>query len=260
MAYINKMMENYSVAALIAIENSQVSDEIKVAIGGIGYDAISIQVGLDLHSVFARTIQDHIAARLNQYAATKRTRIAFTLAFDVYQGLVNLFRVTFENEKDLMEELGLYGDRDHSTSGFIVQSTHFYNTLLLKDKIYNRIAKFQITKEMLQADLNLVRDFEVANRDKMDARGVYQRATAARNEAYHPLKHWMKEFEKSCRIVLKDKPQLCERLGFRELSDIVRRPKPSTVPPDSQQPPATAAPATQVQNNPESVTANNHES
>ncbi|MCX6584729.1 MAG: hypothetical protein NT166_31540 [Candidatus Aminicenantes bacterium] len=247
MAYINKMMEDYSVASLIAIENSQVSDEIKVAIGGIGYDAISIQVGLDLHSVFARTIQDHIAARLNQFAATKRARIAFTVAFDVYQGLVNLFRVTLENEKDIMQELGLYGERDHTTSGFIVQSTHFYNTLLLKDKIYNRIAKFQITKEMLQADLNLVRDFEVANREKIDARGVYQRATAARNEAYHPLKHWMKEFEKSCRIVLKDKPQLCERLGFRELTDIVSHSKPSTVPPTPEQPPA--AQATPVQNN-----------
>ncbi|MCX6582813.1 MAG: hypothetical protein NT166_21770 [Candidatus Aminicenantes bacterium] len=123
MSYINKMMEDYSVASLIAIENSQVSDEIKVAIAGIGYDVISIQVGLDLHSVFARTIQDHIAARLNQYAATKRARIAFTMAFDVYQGLVNLFRVTLENEKDIMQELDLYGDRNHTTSGFIVQST-----------------------------------------------------------------------------------------------------------------------------------------
>ncbi|MCX6582814.1 MAG: hypothetical protein NT166_21775 [Candidatus Aminicenantes bacterium] len=132
---------------------------------------------------------------------------------------------------------------------------------MLKDKIYNRIAKFQITKEMLQADLNLVQDFEVANREKIDARGVYQRATAARNEAYHPLKHWMKEFEKSCRIVLKDKPQLCERLGFRELSDIVSHKKSSTTPTDGQTtPPPTTTPATQVQSNQESVTANNHES
>jgi hypothetical protein len=254
MAYMNKMMEDYNVASLIAIENSQLSEEIKTAINGIGYDAISIQVGLDLHSVFARSIQEHIAARLNQSAATKRARIALHMALDVYQGLVNLFRVTFENDKDIMSELGLYGDRDHTTSGFIVQSTHFYNTLLTKDKIYNRITKFQITKEMLQADLNLVRDFEVANREKIDARGVYQRATAARNEAYHALRHWMKEFEKSCRIVLKDKPQLCERLGFRELSDIVTHSKSSTNSTDDQTTSkTTATPATPVQNNQESA-------
>jgi hypothetical protein len=263
MAYINKMMEDYSVAALIAIENSQVSEEIKSAIGNMGFDATRIQVGLDLHSVFARSIQDHIAARLNQFAATKRARIALTVAFDVYLGLVNLFRTTFENEQDIMQELGLLGVRDHTTSGFIVQSTHFYNTLLTKDKIYNRIAKFQITKEMLQADLNLVRAFEVANREKMDARGVYQRATAARNEAYKALKHWMKEFEKTCRIVLKDKPQLCERLGFRDLSDIVRGGKSSTTPTDEQtkaKNTKTATLVTPAPNNQESPTANNHES
>lgn len=254
MSYSNKRMEDYSVASLIAIENSQVSEEIKTAIDGMGYDALSMQVGFDLHSVFAKSIQDHIIARLEQYAKTKRAKTAFNIAFTVYQGLVNLFRVTLENEKDLMEELGLYGERDHTTSGFITQSTHFYNTLLQKDKIFNRIAKFQITKEILQADLKLVNDFEIANRERKDAMGVFQRATAARGEAYRALRHWMREFEKTCRIVLKDKPQLCERLGFREPSDISRKTKTPTVPPETPTlPPAsTAATESQAPNNQES--------
>jgi len=248
------------VAAIFTIENSQQIEEIRIELANRGYDAIRIQEGADLHIDFASAIQAQIIARQEQYTKTMRALTAYNVAFNVYQGLVNLLRITFENERDIMQELGLFGKRERSASGFITQSTFFYNTLLNKDRIYNRIAKFQITKEMLQADLELVKDFEKANREQEDAKGLFGEATDLRDKAYRKLRHWMREFEKINKIVFYDKPYLLERLRFKALTDISRKEKPSTVPPDSQQPPATAAPATQVQSNPESVTANNHES
>jgi len=261
MAYSSKMMENYNVAAIFTIENSQGIDEIRIELNNRGYDAIRIQEGADLHSDFASAIQAQIIARQEQYTKTMRTLTAFNIAFNVYQGLINLLRVTFENEKDIMQELGLFGKRERSASGFITQSTFFYNTLLNKDKIYNRIAKFQITKEMLQADLELVKDFEKANQEQEDAKGAFSEAVDLRDKAYRKLRHWMREFEKINKIVFYDKPYLLERLRFKALTDITRYTKSSTTPSDGQTTTkTTTTPTTQVQNNPESVTANNHES
>jgi cytochrome c556 len=257
MAYTSKNMENYNVAAIFTIENSQLIDEIRIELVNRGYDAIRMQEGIDLHGDFASSIQAQISARQEQYSKTMRAMIAYNIAVNVYQGLVNLFRVTLENERDIMLELGLIGKREQSASGFIVQSTHFYNTLLNKDKIYNRIAKFQITKEMLQADLQLVKDFEQANREQEDAKGAFGEKTNLRDKAYRKLRHWMREFERVNKIVFKDKPYLLERLQFKALTEITNKKKPTD--PTDEQPPTTT-PATQVQNNPESVTANNHES
>ncbi|MCX6582849.1 MAG: hypothetical protein NT166_21950 [Candidatus Aminicenantes bacterium] len=257
MAYSSKMMENYSVAAIFTIENSQGIDEIRIELNNRGYDAIRIQEGADLHSDFASAIQAQIIARQEQYTKTMRTLTAFNIAFNVYQGLVNLLRVTFENEKDIMQELGLFGKRERSASGFITQSTFFYNTLLNKDKIYNRIAKFQITKEMLQADLELVNDFEKANQEQEDAKGSFKEETKKRDISYRKLRHWMREFEKVNKIVFHDKPYLLERLRLQALTDITNKTKPTDSTDDQ---PPTTTPATQVQSNPESVTANNHES
>jgi len=261
MAFTSKNMENYNVAAIFTIENSQLIDEIRIELVNRGYDAIRIQEGLDLHSAFASAIQAQISARQEQYSKTMIATTAFNIAVNMYQGLVNLFRVTFENERDIMLELGLIGKREQSASGFIAQSTHFYNTLLNKDRIYNRIAKFQITKEMLQADLLLVKDFEQANKEQEAAKGVYGESVDLREKTYRKLRHWMREFEKVNKIVFKDKPYLLERLRFKALTEISRREKTDTTPTDGQTTTqTTTTPATQVQNNPESVTANNHES
>jgi cytochrome c556 len=261
MAYTSKMMENYNVAAIFTIENSQLIDEIRIELVNRGYDVIRMQEGADLHGDFASSIQAQISARQEQYSKTMRAMTAYNIAVNVYQGLVNLFRVTLENERDIMLELGLIGKREQSTSGFITQSTHFYNTLLNKDKIYNRIAKFQITKEMLQADLQLVKDFEQANKEQEAAKGAFGEKTELRDKAYRKLRHWMREFERVNKIVFYDKPYLLERLRFKALTDISRKEKPTTTPTDGQPPTQTTTPpTTQVPSNPESVTANNHES
>jgi hypothetical protein len=277
MAYSSKMMENYNVASIFVIESSQEIEEIKIDLANNGYNAIRIQEGLDLHGVFASSIQAQISARQEQYSKSMLATTAFNIAVDVYQGLVNLFRVTFENEKDIMLELGLYGKREQSASGFITQSTHFYNTLLNKDKIYNRIAKFQITKEMLQADLQLVKDFEQFNKEQEAAKGTFGKTTDLRDKSYRELRHWMREFEKVNKIVFKKKPYLLEQLRFKALSNITNKQK-TTDSTDGQTTAKTkktkngapitpltnntteTIPVTPALNNQESPTANNQES
>lgn len=242
MSYSSKIMEDYVVSTIFAIENSQNVEEIKTDLLSMGYDITRIQEGTALHVLFKNAVQGQVAARQDQYAKTTRAKKMFNKAFRVYMGLVDLLRTTFENDNDLMQELGLVGDRERSASGFITQSTHFYNTLLQKDKIFNKISKFQITKEMLQADLALVTDFQKANQEKIDAMGFFQRATAVRNKSYLDLRHWMREFEKTCHIVLKDKPQLIEQLGFQDPSDIVRKRSIPPVPPVPPAPPVPTVP------------------
>lgn len=227
----NRLMENYRVAAIFAIENSQNVEEIKVALNTIGYDEARIQEGTVLHTIFAEAVQAHIAARRDQYSKTLTADSVFDNAYSVYIDLVNLLRASLAGERIIMQELGLFGKRYRNASGFITQSTYFYSILLQKDRLFQRVSKFQITKEMLEANLDLVSEFEKANQIKRDAIGAFQRATEVRDKAYFELRHWMREFERACQIVLKGMPQLCERLGFREIRDITRKRKSTPVPP-----------------------------
>lgn len=249
MGYSHKILEEYIVASLISIENSQEIDEIRESIIDFGFGPEGIQEGRDMHTEFKRLVHDVVTKKQEKVSMGIRVRKKFRVAFVPYNEYVGMLRVHLVDDPEALELLGLNRPRDLSTAGFIAQATRFYQTLLTNDEVFNKITKFMLTREKLQAKFELVETYQRVDQKQEDSKGAFKRALAARDEYFVKFRKWMREYEKACRAALKDRPQLIERLAFTTLSQLISKRKKRTTEPTTTEPtatePTTTEPTTQ---------------
>jgi hypothetical protein len=226
MSFTNRVMEIFAVSAANSIETSQNIPEIRDSIVEYGYGPVIIQEGRDMHTEFHGSVQEQVQMRQEVRAQNILTRSAFGTAYSSYLELVDMLRTHLSRDRATAFILGLPGQRERKPQAFITQATYFYKTLIGNDTVFNRITKYQLTREKLQAAFDLVIDYQEEFRKKEDANGAMQRATAKRNENFANFFKWVREFEKACRAALKDRPQLIERLGFSDLHNLRAKKKP----------------------------------
>ena len=183
MGYSNKILEEYVVASLISIENSQEIDEIRESIIELGFGPEGIQEGRDMHAEFKRLVLDFTTKKMEKVGLGIRVKNTFKIAYGTYIEIVDMLRVHLSGDPEALELLGLSGPRDLSTAGFIAQATRFYQTLLTNDEVFNKITKFMLTREKLQVKFDLVGEFQKVDQKQEDAKnfGCLFRRTASRN-------------------------------------------------------------------------------
>ena len=209
-----RKMANVLASARVAIENAQANEEIKGFIVNYGFDDERLQEGSELLKTAEALYQEQKSKRGDQITVSNQLQEKFDHAYTLYMGYVKLSRLALKDDPGANTTLGLVGERNRTFSGFIAQAKQFYLNAMNNEEIFEKIKKFAITKEKLQAGLDLLSEIEKTDRPQESKKGASQDATLLRNTAFKELMQWMSEFTVASRIALASRPQLLETLGI----------------------------------------------
>lgn len=163
----------------------------------------------------AKLHQEQKIAHGEQLKATQLMEEAWEKAKIPYMDNVTLFRKTFANETGILSMLGLVGNRADGIAKWLEQANRFYSKALADDSIIEKVAYFNLTREKLQADWDLVKELEKAEAHQESCKGAAQDATKLRNAALKELREWFSKFVAAARIAFADRPQLLEKMGIK---------------------------------------------
>jgi len=119
----------------------------------------------------------------------------------------------------------LDGERKRRISSFIVQATNFYTNTMSKQHILDSIARFQLTPERLQEELDKLKVLRDLHKQHTNLMGENQRLTLERDKKLAKLKRYMKQLKTVLFMLFEEEnPQILERLGIF----VRNRPRPKT--------------------------------
>ncbi len=123
--------------------------------------------------------------------------------------------------------LGLKSRLHHTVTGFLDKAVLFYQNALNIEGLAKALKKVGLTREILQAGLDMIAEVDEAERIAHNAKSDAMLATIARDDAFEALSLWMRSFTHVCKIVFSDGPQqqTLERLGIPAITTKKRRKK-----------------------------------
>jgi hypothetical protein len=222
MAITNQAKADFITNAKTYIENAAADPYIQQQILAIGYDENRLNEGRLLQEKAETTRERQLRLRNRARSLHSQMQEAFAISYRRYLDDVRLFRSTFIRDIPIKEKLGLYGPSRRKMSWFLERSRTMYNTLLKEPALLDQVKKFNFTVESIQEKLAEIEAVEKAYMASEDAEMAAQDATDENNKEYEKLLDWIRELQDACRIVLKGKPQLLEKVGI-----LVRSSKPS---------------------------------
>ena len=215
----------------------------------IGYDENRLNEGLAQQQTTHDSRQKLISAKNKAKALGTELRKIFKEKSKIFVADRRLLKSTFIRKIEIKEKIGLYGITKQNVPGFIIQARNHYNSLITEVDILSQVSKFNITAETLAEKLAGIDELEEAHRKFMDADKAVEDATDVFQKEYGKLIDWIREFQDACRIVLKDRIQLLEKVGVMVRSAPLPR-KKATDNPDSQD---TQVPDNTPDTNPDST-------
>lgn len=221
MALTNQKKHDFIVNAKSYIDNAVSDDYIRERILSIGYDENRLNEGLAMQEKARESRERQLAAMNKAKALHTKLKETYKVNHDIYISDARLLRSTFHRNIPVKEKLGLYGRNKRSVTGYIERARTFYNTILKEKDILDQLAQFNITAETIQEKLAGVAEVEKAYITFIDADRAAQDATDENDKELMKLRDWIRIFQDACRIVLRGKPQLKEKVGI-----LVRSSKP----------------------------------
>lgn len=213
--------EHFIVNAKAYLENAASDAYIKEQILAIGYDEARLSEGHQMQQNALESRQKQLRLINQAKAAHTHMREVFSANYASFRDDVRLFRSAFFRNIVVKEKLGLYNTRKRTVPGFLEQARSLYTTLQKEPDILNELGKFNITDEAVRGKLAGLEEVEKAYQVSLDVDRASQDATDESGKNYQKLADWIRELQAACRIVLKDKPQLLEKVGI-----LVRSAKP----------------------------------
>jgi hypothetical protein len=215
------------------ILSAQQDPYISQQILNVGYDENRLNEGLAQQ----QTTHD---SRQNQMDAKKKAKSLGTVLKKDFKKKMRAFvddsrllRSIFIRKIEIKERIGLYGITKRNVPGFVLQARNRYNAILAEPDILSKLAPFNFTEVTIQERLTGIDELEQAHLTFIDADKEVEDATDEFEKEYGKLIDWIRAFQDACRIVLKDKPQLLEKVGVVVRSAPLPR-KKATDNPDSQ--------------------------
>jgi hypothetical protein len=129
-----------------------------------------------------------------------------------------------------MEALGLFGNRDRTHAGWLIQAREFFTTAKDNEEIFNKTTRFAVTQEKLQKGLDLLTDVETSDEFRNYKKGEAERSTFFRNKIFTVVYRWLVEFKQACLNEFEDDPQILEMIGIPALTEGYKRKKQEPVP------------------------------
>lgn len=215
----------------------------------IGYDEIRLNEGLAQQQTANDSRQQLITAKNKAKSLGTELKKIFKEKSRIFVDHRRLLKSSFIRKIEIKEKIGLYGTTRQNVPGFIIQARNHYNSLITEVDILSEVAKFNITAETLAENLTGIDQLEEAHRKFMDADKAVEDATDVFEKEYGKLIDWIREFQDACRIVLKDRIQLLEKVGVMVRSAPLPSKKATDNPDSQDNPPPPDTP----DSNPDSI-------
>lgn len=131
-----------------------------------------------------------------------------------FEDYVGLAQVALKKDVAAVSTLALYARKPTTLSGWIRQTTSFYNNMIKNPDWLTEMAKKGVSKEMFDAGLADTKHVAAYADAIMGEKGGAQQSTINRDNAFELLSDWVDELEKVAVIALKKTPQLLEKMGI----------------------------------------------
>lgn len=212
-------IENDLADGRLTLNNIGEFEDIKERMAGRGID--------DEYIASISTLLDQSIKTLDKYKAEMALQIGLTgkmsakegEAYGVYVECVEIGRLVFEDNPGIMKLLGLTGRRSKALNKWTAQSRRFFKEALNREDILQGLAKYNLTKEVLENGQKLVGDLLDLKYRQEEQKGKVQTAYEERDKVYKVFRKPMRQLRKLLRIEYKKEPQQLERLGIRAYSD-----------------------------------------
>lgn len=223
------------------IFNAASDDEIKALVEPYGYPEAKLDEGKNIYNAADAAVEKQKSDYARQFEAKSIFDAAFDEAEEEYIELITLVRLALGGDPVKLMVLGLDGKRPKKFSSWLRRANRFYNNAIDNAELLPLVAEYGVTNARLTAGRELVKKVETANDEHDKARGTAQQSTVDRNESIKVLDEWTSAFKTVCRMALKDRPQLLERLGIVVLSaGYTRKTKEEKEEPPAEEPAAQA--------------------
>ncbi|MCX6584353.1 MAG: hypothetical protein NT166_29615 [Candidatus Aminicenantes bacterium] len=183
-----------------------------------------IQAMLDLDAKFAE--------EMNYYANDRK------LTFHIFGS---------EQDRGIRSQLGIDMLLKRSLHGFLEQAQQFYETILAKKEISDRVKEFLITTDKVQERLNGLKALRILEDLSENKKGLAAIALKERNESYKELRTAWQKFKTVCLIVFENNLEHLKMLNIRPPAVRTKKsaepePPPPPTPPVPPAPPAPPVP------------------
>jgi hypothetical protein len=212
MAVIYSSIPAFLTAAATTITNAQTQATIAAALAALGYDAAVIQEGQTLLDTARALCDTQIREYGEQYAATQAFEAACQQADTTYAAHRNLAKIAFKTDLRRQTDLHLNDRKPRAFAPWYAQARHFYAAVLADPNAQTQLARYKITRDVLQAAQAQVEHAQTLKSAQEKEKGESQDATQRRDAALAALEVWLDDFKVVARIALADSPQLLESL------------------------------------------------
>ena len=214
MGLSNEMIERQLMTARVLIANVRASSDIRDALAAHGFSAARLDEG----EALSNNLNTLCQRKTNHYGGLRGANDALSMADrqaqDTYRLHAKIARMAFQSERGTLETLHLLGPRKATLAGWLGQARDFYATALATPAIAERLAAFTITREQLEAGMELIGVVRERHAATCQQRGLAQESTRDRNMASKDLQSWINDFRLIARVALKNRPQLLEQFGI----------------------------------------------
>ena len=225
MILTNKSIEKYLEKTRITLQTLKDDAYVKGVILSYGYTDERLDEGIVLRSEVDEAYHVLITSRGEQAKSSLFLREKFDEVSKKFSYLASIFKTAFYETPELIKELGLDGERKRRISSFIVQATNFYTNTMAKQHILDSIARFQLTPEKLQTELDKVKALQDLHKQHTNLMGDNQRLKVERDKKQAKLRRYMKQLKTVLFMLFEEEnPQILERLGIF----VRNRPRPKT--------------------------------
>ncbi|MCP4214971.1 MAG: hypothetical protein GY765_09950 [bacterium] len=203
------------VASIYRYTNDAKTNEyISQQIPTVGYDETRMGEATSL-------LEEADLSREKQLSFRTEARAEFAVFYGLFKASLTmlqddfrLFRSTFRDDIPAQKRLELNGRRKRDIHGHLEGARKTYKKILSNPNLMGHLAKFAFTAESIDAKLAALDELEAAYAKAVAADKLAQDATAECDKAFDRLTDWLQDFQAACRICLKDRPQLMEKVGI----------------------------------------------
>lgn len=221
MSITKQKKKDFILNAKAYLENAGDDAYIKEQVLSIGYDENRLNEGRAVQQAAWESREKQLVAMNKARALHTLLEETFKTNYGSFVADSRLLRSTFIRDVPVKEKLGLFGKRKRHVASYIEAARTFYDTLLAEKEILDQLVQLNFNPETIQVKLASIDEVEKAYGGYKDAEKEAQAATEQCDKEFKKLQDWIRVFQDACRIVLKERPQLLEKVGI-----LVRSSKP----------------------------------
>jgi hypothetical protein len=202
----------------VGFNNAKNHDEIKAQLVPMGYDEAKLDALLEFNSRLDAAYHVYETKHGEQLHATRALDEKFNEEMAHYLDYRRLASLVFAGFEDngIRSQLGIDVKTKTSFNPFIEQARQFYDVVVKKTAILERLSEFGVTAEQMQERFDEFNVLRRLNEDQESKKGAALGARKERDAAYKLLgTAWLK-FRTACGIVFKENPDYRKTLNADE--------------------------------------------